>query len=184
MLRPPHTPPDQRSADGDRCPPPIDLASLAEGRLSDAESERIEAHVARCATCLELLRGLRAEASAVAEEARLVFVPPSVMQAAMDLRAGDEAGVTSVVVVRSTRVQPLWMSMQRGLAAAAALGIAATGYVIGQSMTPAHSSAVSPSGATDDLAFGLLDSTSAQDSGDLFALAFPASSTTNAEATP
>jgi hypothetical protein len=100
----------------------------------------------------------------------------------MSLRAGDEAGVTPVVVVRSTRVQPLWMSMRRGLAAAAALGIAATGYLIGQSLTPARSAAVS-SAATDDLAFGLLDSTSAQDSGDLFALAFPASAA-NAEATP
>ena len=65
--------------DGANCPSLVDLAAYAGGGLGEEENERIEAHVARCAVCLALLEGLRAEVADIDDEARLLLTPATVL---------------------------------------------------------------------------------------------------------
>lgn len=151
-----HDDPDQP------CPSLIDLAALAEGRLVAAlgedQAQRIEAHVAGCSACLEALEGLGTDVPTLLEESRLLMVPAHVLDAAMSLR--------SFPTISTHRTTAAWLVFaRRGLAAAAAVGIAIAGYQIGQSFTavaaPADASAVAIS--ADDLAFGVLGAESADD---------------------
>ncbi len=102
------------------CPSLIDLAAWADGRLSEDEAARIELHVARCAGCLETVAGLDLDAPAD-------LVSERVIEAATRLVPTENPSETGGRFVFAT-------FLRRGLAAAAAVGIAWAGYAIGTSL--------------------------------------------------
>ena len=75
----------------DACPSLMDLAAYADAPNSyrgDEERTRLEAHVARCEVCLQLLRGLAVETPLIESESRMLLVPDAALQAAMNLSHG------------------------------------------------------------------------------------------------
>lgn len=157
------------------CPSLIDLAAYAEDHLGEDEKNRIEAHVAGCETCLDLLGGIRAEVASMDSEARMLLVPSPVIHAAMALRTGDV--LPRVMPLAPIRLVPSWVAyVRRGAAIAACTGLAFAGYHIGASFTATGdvTEAVAATSGDDTYAFGLLESDSDAeiDSSDLFAMAF------------
>jgi len=160
MLRADSNIPIAGEGDGANCPSLVDLAAYAGRSLGEEENERIEAHVAACASCLALLDGLAAEVAAIDDEARLLLPPAGVLEAAMSLRTGDTLEATSHAA------GPWRIFIRRAAALAACAAIAAGGYVIGDSLaTPSVADDASLVASTNGLDFGLLDS----GSGDAFA---------------
>ncbi len=124
-----------QQAGGRDCP---DLASWLDGRASEAESERVESHLAGCAVCraaVELTRAMDAEAT-------LPAAPPQVVEAARVLVA---AAAISQAPTGSMRIVD-WMAVRRvagwSLAAAASLAVCLVGYRIGVGM---------PAGGSEDV---------------------------------
>lgn len=157
------------------CPSLIDLAAYAEDHLGEDEKNRIEAHVAGCETCLDLLGGILAEISSMDSEASMLLVPSPVIHAAMSLRTGDV--LPRVMPLAPVRLVPSWMAyVRRGTAIAACTGLAFAGYHIGASFTATGdlTEAVAATSGDDSYAFGLLDADPGSGSGEnnLFAMAF------------
>ena len=121
------------------CPTAIELASWVDGRLPLEEMVRIELHVARCADCYALVGGVDFEAPADLAPHRLVEAASRLMPA--------EGAEPAPSFAFSTL-------LRRGLAVAAALGIAWAGYAIGTSLCGSYSSSwwTSPSGGSNQLA--------------------------------
>jgi hypothetical protein len=135
----------------------MDLAALCEGRLAGDALERLEAHVARCHACLDLVGGLRAELREISGAAPLTLVPAHVLQAAMDLRSRDAEHVHA-------SGRPLWLtSARRGLAAAAMLAIVAGGYHVGRSLPAGDPTSPTKESDPSGLTFGMVDFTSSLD---------------------
>jgi hypothetical protein len=135
----------------------MDLAALCEGRLTGEALERLEAHVAGCDRCLDLLRGLQPELREISQAAPLTLVPAHVLHAAMNLRSIDAERFVG-------RPGRLWLTgARRGLAAAAMLAVVVGGYHVGRSLP-----AVDPASPTNELdssglTFGMMDLTSSLD---------------------
>lgn len=139
------------------CPSLIELAALAESLQSSTDDEIDEqaiAHVSACAKCLEALNGLHRDVADVADEATMMIVPSSVLEAAMALRVDrktDRAAThpTTLVIRRHA-----WLRFVRSAAAmAACTGLAFAGHAIGG----AFAAATHPLDDRDHIAFGLLD---------------------------
>jgi hypothetical protein len=172
---------NHNSADRD-CPSLLELAAYADACLDEEAKVRLEAHVAQCESCMQLLYDLAVEVPHIQSEARMLIVPGATLRAAMNLRAGD-AQQSPVPHVHPAA--PRWViGARRGLAAAAAVGIVLGGYQIGQTFTAATADSVAGDAASSEVfAFGLFESSSLDDSNDLFAMAFPETAGAN-EATP
>ena len=106
--------------DAGPCPEAIELAAHAEGRLSEVEAERVEAHLAACRQCLDALLEVRALHSAPAE------TPPASVASAQALVAGRARS-------SAWRAVAGWAA-----AAAAALAVGAAGLHAGASMREAR----------------------------------------------
>lgn len=57
-----------RDGSGSDCPDELTLSSYLEGRLEQAEAERLEAHMSQCPTCAQAVRELRELLSDASEE--------------------------------------------------------------------------------------------------------------------
>lgn len=146
------------------CPTPLELAAYIDGRADEQLAERIEVHLARCAMCLASVREMRIAQSESSDS--LIFVPPHVLEAAMNLVQGEshqsweEVGGDAFQTRTARRRIALWISItQRSAAAAAAIAIGVLGHHVGASLTKSDavvSSVDADSQTEHDLSFGLV----------------------------
>jgi anti-sigma factor RsiW len=132
--------PPGAGAEAGACPSAVDLAAYLDGRLAEAERDVLEAHLALCGPCRELVY----EGRETAADEALAFVPPSLIETIRALRRSSPAAQ-----------QRGWAAAARwSFAAAASLTMALLAFQAGASAAGAARPAEDV--VLSELSFGLL----------------------------
>lgn len=171
-------PNDLSQSFGDAAPAPcatgpdlMELAEYVDGRVSDRRRQVIEAHLVSCDACREAVADA-SEARLERDGSPLVFVSPSVIEAAAALVSGDLAarGRAHAHILKEVRASPQWITIvRRGVAVAALIAICFAGHAVGTLISGATANSSDSLGVA--MSFGLTDSSDqSNDDGELFAL--------------